>query len=266
MTPYASSIHLAPAGSNAWAGDADLDWSHAQGQFGGWTAAVLLEAARREEGAKGDPLSLSVLFTDAVKEGPVRLSTRCLRSGARLQFWRAELSQGDKVCAHAQITFGVRRETTAFTDARAPDAPPPDHPRLVKSEPPTNFGRQLEARWLTPSPLMVNAPSDTPATSVFWARTAKQYAMDHALLACLADFAPPRVMYRRGVFTFSSTVSMNVYFHATPEELAAVGEDYVLNETVCRRCEGGYFDHELKLWSRSGALLATSEQVAAFRD
>ncbi len=53
-------------------------------------------------------------------------------------------------------------------------------------------------------------------------------------------------------------MSMNIYFHASPEDLAAVGEDYVLNETVCRRCEGGYFDHELHLWSRSGALLATS--------
>jgi acyl-CoA thioesterase len=59
---------------------------------------------------------------------------------------------------------------------------------------------------------------------------------------------------------------MNVYFHAMPDELAGVGDDWVLSEVDCRRCEGGYFDHQLKLWSRSGALLATSEQVAAFRD
>jgi acyl-CoA thioesterase len=64
----------------------------------------------------------------------------------------------------------------------------------------------------------------------------------------------------------TSTVSMTVHFHATPEELAEVGDSYVLSEVHCRRCEGGYFDHELKLWSRSGALLATSEQMAAFRD
>jgi acyl-CoA thioesterase len=90
--------------------------------------------------------------------------------------------------------------------------------------------------------------------------------MDHAQLAMLADFSPPRVMIKRGAFMLSSTVSMNIYFHASPEDLDAVGEDYVLNETDCRRCEGGYFDHELHLWSRSGALLATSEQVAAYRD
>jgi len=61
-------------------------------------------------------------------------------------------------------------------------------------------------------------------------------------------------------------VSMNVYFHGADDEVAAVGSDFVLTETDCRRCEGGYFDHSLKLWSKSGALLMTSEQVAAFRD
>jgi acyl-CoA thioesterase len=73
-------------------------------------------------------------------------------------------------------------------------------------------------------------------------------------------------MIKLGRFMLSSTVSMNIYFHASSEELAAVGSDHVLSETVSRRCHGGFFDHELKLWSRSGALLATSEQVAAFRE
>jgi hypothetical protein len=59
---------------------------------------------------------------------------------------------------------------------------------------------------------------------------------------------------------------MTTHFHATPDEIAAVGARFVLNEVHCRRCEGGYFDHSLKLWSKSGALLMTSEQVAAFRD
>ena len=48
--------------------------------------------------------------------------------------------------------------------------------------------------------------------------------------------------------------------------VADAGNDFILSEVHCRRCEGGYFDHELKLWSRNGVLLATSEQVAAFRD
>ena len=82
----------------------------------------------------------------------------------------------------------------------------------------------------------------------------------------LADLAPPRVIWKREMISGSATVSMTTHFHATPDEMSAVGSRFVLSEVHCRRCEGGYFDHELRLWSPDGALLATSEQVAAFRD
>ena len=145
-----------------------------------------------------------------------------------------------------------------------PAPPPPESDKLVKSVPPVPFGQQFSARWATPSPLLGSA--DGPASSLFWIRDKFGRGIDHALLTAMADFAPPRVMYRTRKFVMSSTVSMTVHFHATDDELVDVNDGYVLSEVHCRRCEGGYFDHELKLWSRSGALLATSEQVAAFRD
>ncbi len=264
MTTFASSIVLKQAGANLWAGEADPAYSHFGGRFGGWTAAVLLRAAMLEEGERGDPLSLTVLYPDAIGDGPIQVSTRLLRSGSRLQFWRSELSQRDKLCAHAQVTFGIRRKTTRFTDAVMPAPPPPESDKLVESVPAVPFGQQFSARWATQSPLL--GADDGPASSLFWIRDKQGRAIDHVLLAALADFAPPRVMYKTRKFMMSSTVSMTVHFHATPEELADVGGNYVLSEVHCRRCEGGYFDHELKLWSRSGVLLATSEQVAAFRD
>jgi acyl-CoA thioesterase len=263
MNLFSSAVKLNPVGENLWAGSADPDYAHPGGRFGGWTAAALLKAAMEEPGERGDPLSLTVLFTDAVNDGPIFVSTRLLRAGARLQFWRAELSQGEKVRAHAQITFGARRETTGFTDAIMPEMPEPNDPSLLAFSPPTKFGEQLQARWLA-APIVPGQAFS--ARSVFWSRHKWGFGMDHLLLALLADYAPPRVALKRGAFLMSSTVSMNVYFHATPAELSSIGDDWVLSEVDCRRCEGGYFDHVLKLWSRSGALLATSEQVAAFRD
>jgi acyl-CoA thioesterase len=264
MTTFDSTIKLFPAGANGWLGEADPAYAHNGGRFGGYTAAVLLRAAMLEDGERGDPLSLTILFTDAVLDGPFEVSTRLLRAGSRLQFWRSELSQRGKLCAHAQATFGVKRPTTRFTDAVMPDAPSADSAGLVESTPPVPFGQQFSARWATPSPLL--SATDGPARSVFWIRDIQGRALDHVLLAAMADFAPPRVMYHTKRFVMSSTVSMTVHFHATADELAEVGGDYVLSEVECRRCEGGYFDHELRLWSKSGALLATSEQVAAFRD
>jgi acyl-CoA thioesterase len=266
MTRFEETIQLEPAGDNLWAGKVDPDYRGFGSQFGGWTGAALLRGVMVEPGERGQPLSLSVLFIEAIAEGPFEISTRLLRSGARLQFWRSELVQGGKVCAHAQATFGVRRETTRFTDAVMPHVAPSDSPKLVDSAPQIPFGRQFSSRWATPPPLSPENDPEGPASSLVWMRDTRGRPLDYPLLAAMADHAPPRVMFRRKAVTSSSTVSMTTHFHATPEELGEVGNAYILSEVHCRRCEGGYFDHELKLWSKSGVLLATSEQVAAFRD
>jgi acyl-CoA thioesterase len=266
MISFASTIELAPAGKNTWAGMVDPNYRGFGSQFGGWTGAALLHAAMLEPGERGLPLSLSVLFIEAIAEGPIQISTRMLRSGARLQFWRSELAQGEKLCAHAQATFGVRRETTRFTDAVMPHVVPPDSNKLTESSPPIPFGQQFVMRWATPGPLAPEHDPEMPASSLVWIKDRAGRPLDYPLLAAMADLAPPRVAWKRKAITQSSTVSMTTHFHATPDELAKVDAGFILSEVHCRRCEGGYFDHELKLWSRSGALLATSEQVAAFRD
>jgi acyl-coenzyme A thioesterase PaaI-like protein len=266
MISFADSLHLEPIGENLWRGEVDPAYRGFGSQFGGWTGAALLKGAMVEPGVNGDPLSLSALFIDAIGDGPYEISTRLLRSGARLQFWRSELSQRGRICAHAQATFGVRRKTTSFTDAVMPDAPPADTPGLFEWTPPSGFGAQFRSRWITPPPRSPGFDYSKPASSLVWQRDAAGRKMDTLLLAAIADLAPPRVMWRRESISGSATVSMTTHFHATAEEMEAVGARAILSEVHCRRCEGGYFDHELKLWSPEGVLLATSEQVAAFRD
>ncbi len=266
MLSFEDSLLLTPAGDNLWSGMVDADYRGFGSQFGGWTGAALLKAAMLEPGVKGAPLSLSVLFIEAIAEGPFEIATRLIRSGARLQFWRSELVQRGKVCAHAQATFGVRRETTRFTDAVMPAPPPPESEGLTDSSPDIAFGKQFVMRWATPGPLSPEHDADDPASSLVWVRDRRGRALDNLMLAAMADLAPPRVMWRRKARVNSSTVSMTTHFHATPQEIAETGAGFVLSEVHCRRCEGGYFDHELKLWSRSGVLLATSEQVAVFGD
>lgn len=266
MISFEDSIDLRPAGENLWSGEVDSAYRGFGSQFGGWTGAALLKAAIIEPGVNGDPLSLSVLFIEAIGDGPFEISTRLLRSGARLQFWRSELIQRGKVCAHAQATFGVRRETTRFTDAVMPDAPPPETKGLGEWSPPSGFGAQYQMRWITPGPRAPEADPTKPASSLVWVRDRLGRPVDTLQLAAMADLAPPRVIWKRESISGSATVSMTTHFHATREELAATDARFILSEVHCRRCEGGYFDHELKLWSPDGALLATSEQVAAFRD
>ena len=266
MLTFEDSIQLAATGDNLWAGEVDPNYKGFGSQFGGWTAAALLKAILVEPQAKGGPLSQSVLFLESIGDGAYTISTRLIRSGARLQFWRSELHQGGKCCAHAQVTLGVRRETTSFTDAIMPDAPPPETEGLGEWTPPAGFGAQYRSRWITQLPRTPGLDRSKPASSLVWQQDRAGRPLDLLMLAAIVDLAPPRVIWKREAITGSSTVSMTTHFHATPDEIAAVGSRFILSEVHCRRCEGGYFDHELKLWSPDGALLATSEQVAAFRD
>jgi acyl-CoA thioesterase len=257
-------IRLHHSGENLWLGEGDPRYTHPAGLFGGWTAAALLSAVGGEPGDRGEPLSLTVLYADAVLPSPLEISTRLLRSGSRLQFWRAELRQDERLRADAQITFGVRRRSFSFVDVTCPDAPPPE--AIPSAAPPPEtapFFRQFETRWVTTPPQI---RTGLPARSLFWLRNQHGRRLDAPGLAAIADFAPPRTFYFSTALRPSSTVSMNVYFHATRAELAEVEDDFVLSDVRARRCESGYYDHEVRIWSRSGALLATSEQVAAFRD
>lgn len=264
MSTFGDSIVLTSTGPNQWAGEADPNYAHPGGRFGGWTAAALVEAARREPGERGAPLSLSMLYLDPIKDGAVQISTRLLRAGKRIQFWRAELRQGETLCAHAQITFGVRAPSDSFTDVEMPKVPPPEDKSLLEGEAPVPFLQQFRIRWITASPLNLQDQGEKASTQT-WVKDVRERPIDNVLLAAMADLTPPRVLFHRKSWVMSSTVSMSVHFHATPEELERVGSDFVLSDVECRRCEGGYFDHELKLWSRDGALLATSEQVAVYK-
>lgn len=263
---FGASLSLASAGANGWSGIADPSYAGFGGQFGGWTAAALLKAILLEGQARGEPLSQSVLFIEAVSDAPFIISTRLIRSGARLQFWRSELHQEGRCCAHAQIVLGVRRDTTRFTDAVMPEAPPADTEGLAEWAPPAGFGAQYRSRWITPLPRSPGLDRTRPASSLVWQQDRAGRPLDVLALAAIADLAPPRILWKRETMTASSTVSMTTHFHATPQDIADVASRPILSEVHCRRCEGGYFDHELRLWSPAGVLLAVSQQVAVFRD
>ena len=63
-------------------------------------------------------------------------------------------------------------------------------------------------------------------------------------------------------FRPSATLTLSVYFHGTAEEIDAVGDDYLLNEaTGTRPGEQSTSGQQARLWSRGGALLATTEQL-----
>lgn len=62
-----------------------------------------------------------------------------------------------------------------------------------------------------------------------------------------------------------ATLTMSVYFHATADDLAEAGAGYVLNEATGSRGAQNTSGQQARLWSPTGALLATTEQLAWYR-
>jgi len=260
-------LTLSRAEPGLWRGDVDPAYSNGMsgafiGQFGGWIAAALLKAALGDAPEGQIARSLNAHFFSPVRPGALSVRVRVLRKGKSVSFWQSELVQGEDVRAQAVITVGAAREDVhAHHFAGRPQAPPPDAAGLAAFSPPTPFGRSLEARWVSGAPFT----GDQSGRSLFWSRTAAPARLDATMLALLADYMPPRVFYRANNFVPSSTLSMNVYFHAAPAEMAAVGEGHVLADVQGRRVGAGYWDHTAAFWSADGVLLSTTEQLALHR-
>ncbi len=265
MTSFDEAVALHALESDRWRGHADRRHESISGMFGGWTAAVSLQAVLRTAGAVGStatPAALTVHFVDRITPGEdVVLAVARLGGGRSLAHWRAELlpAGGDRVLAHAMVTLANRRESDTHLEPVMPEAPDPTS--LSEFRAPGAQGQQTMIR-----PIWGHPPFNQASTSSgAWIRMVEPRPLDPTLLAYLADQFAPRSFYWNDGPRPSATVTMSVYFHATADELAAAGEDYLLNEAVGTRGEQSTSGAQLRMWSRAGALLATSEQLCWFR-
>jgi phage terminase large subunit-like protein len=90
--------------------------------------------------------------------------------------------------------------------------------------------------------------------------------MDKAMLGMVTDHSPPRAMYALGRTVSTTTLSLTAYLHATEADLSEVGEDFILVECEGRIGNAGASDERSSYWTRNGKLLATSEQLAWYRE
>jgi acyl-CoA thioesterase len=265
---FSDTLFLKRHSSKAWDGEVDPRYANdfggvLIGQFGGWTAAMLLKAALGDAQPGQFPRSLSVHFLSAIEPGAFLIRTSCLRQGRTVAFWQADLLQGEAVRATAIVIVGATRaDASSHAFAMIPKAQDPETPGLPRFGPPTPFAQMLESRWIEGVPFQ---NTEIPARSLLWMRTVPPTKLDAAALTLCADFIPPRIFYVTGAFVPTTTLSLSIYFYGTPEETEAVGDGYVLAEIKGRRASGGFWEHTASLWSAEGALLASTEQHSVHR-
>jgi acyl-CoA thioesterase len=262
MTALDASLALECIDQGQWRAHADPKREANSGMFGGWTAALLLKGVLDDPRAEGAASAITVHFIGRVEPGSVlRLRTDRLGGSRSVAHWRSDLWIEGKadLAATATIVLANRRESDQFTEAQFPAAPPPE--ALPMFHPPGSFGQTMEMRIVGDG----NPFSQPTTRSLAWERETSGRPMDALQLVYLSDVGWPRVFALSPGPRPSSTITMSVYIHATPGELAACGDDYILSDMIGTRIEHSTTGSRAQLWSRLGPLLATTEQLCWFR-
>jgi len=258
---------LTSLGPGRWRTHAGTQWSNpGGGLWGGYAIGLCVRVMEAEPEALGEALSLTLTYAGRMPWGDIDIRTRRLRQGGSIGVWEVELlpAGADEVGIHAIVTMARRPDTPAFAFARMPECPPPEElPAPVTPVMATqHYGASaLERRTLEGFP---PTPGDS-SRSLAWVRS-KRGPMDKAILGMITDNSAPRAFYALGPTIMTTTLSLTAYLHGTAEEIEAVGDDYILVECEGRVGGGGASDERSSYWRRDGKLLATSEQLAWYRE
>lgn len=261
MSDLAEALTLRP-GDGCWTALADPRYESINSMFGGWTVAVCLLAAVQQADPQHRPSAITTNFIEAIPPtSEVRIRTRRLGGGRSIEHWVTEITPIDeeRILAHAVVVMTNRRSTDGHVQAKMPNAPDPN--TLEEFHAPGTQGERTLIR-----PIAGHPPHDSDDTfSLAWVRDLTGRTVDHAQLAFLADQFAPRSFFWSDGPRPSATLTMTVYFHGTDDEIASVGDDYILSEAIASRGESSTCGQHARMWSRSGALLATSEQLSWYR-
>lgn len=256
-------VALEPAGPGRWQAYADPDHESINGMFGGWTSAVSLAAVMASADDALRPSALTVNYLAAVTPGTKQMVQVKRLGGSRsTDHWRADLRAADTgdLQASASVVLTARRPTDGHDQWVMPDAAEPEI--LEEFHAPGTQGQQTDIRNVTGTEASYGC-GDT--RTLAWIAMASHRPLDHLQLAYLADQYAPRSFYWGVGVRPSATLTMSVYFHATDDDLAEAGGGYLLNEASGTRGANATSGQQARLWSRTGTLLATTEQLAWYR-
>jgi hypothetical protein len=248
------------------------DYWNMVGPFGGTTAAVMLQSVLRHPDLLGEPVALTVNYAAAVSLGEFEVLAVPVRTNRSTQHWTLEMSQAGAdgrlhVTTTGTAVTAVRRETWGTNDLPMPDVPSPeDVPRLNIGPARVTWLHRYEMRPISgPIPTRWDGTGEHSET-LMWLRDDVPRPLDFASLAAMSDTFYPRVWLRRATPVPIGTVSITTYFHTDSSLLDEVGSGYLLGRATGQQFRNGYFDQVAQLWSETGALLATSNQIVYFKE
>ncbi len=231
--------------------------------FGGWGAAICAKAVEMHEECQSRLISQTTTFLTGVGPGEVLVTTNLMRSGASTQFWRIELSQNETLAITADVITSNRRQTKLNYQLEMPATKSPEESISLNEVTPivSSWGGTYDQRIAKGHPFSVN---ETPE-SLIWIKESDGRSLDRVSLFSILDTPMPRTFFITEDFHPGSTVSMSCYIFASDDDIAEAGSDYLLLRVDGATTRNSATDSRVELWSRSGSLLATSNQIGFFR-
>ena len=262
MHAFDEAVRLQPLGEGRYRGHTSEKYWNFVGPFGGITAATALNGLLQRTERIGDPLSLTANFMAPIKAGAFDVETKLVRSNRSTQHWSVQLVQEGEAVLGAIAVFAARRDTWGLREAVPPEAPPPEACRKFEPRMEILWPRMYEMRYARGHFGKENPDSVTHC----WLRDQPERSLDHASLTAICDAFFPRIFLRRPKMAPIATVSLNVYYHVDAVELAAEGSMHVLCVAKAQVFNKGYYDQEGQVWGRDGKLLATTQQIAWYKE
>lgn len=258
-----NALKLSRSGEEVWTAHADPNYEAANGMFGGWTTAIALRAVCADADGDATPAAMTVNFVSTVEpDTDILIRTRRVGGGRSVSYWQSEVTAPESPAplAIASVVLTARRDTDGHVEVKMPEAPDPATLEVTYPAPGPHGERTIVR------PITGVSPRERQSTySTSWVRETSGRRVDHLQLAFLADHREPRSFFWSDGPRPSTTLTLSVYFHATHDELAAVGDDDVLSEAFGTRGAQSTSEEHVRLWSRQGALLATSVQMDWYR-
>lgn|SRR5699024_411482 len=262
--PFDAAIYLTKE-NEKYIGKTSDAYKNMIGPFGGVTAASLLKAIIDHPERKGEPISLTVNFAAAIKDGKFSIQPRLRRSTRTTQHWYVELKQKGSVSITATAVLARRKDTWSETEARMPEVPLAGELASIPVEGLPAWVGQYDMRIVKGIPDLANPKIVEDSTTLQWIKDVPDRPLDVFSLTSICDAFFPRIFVKRNEMGLIGTVSLTVHFHADLKTIGENGERHILAKAWANKFYNRFFDQTGEVWSEEGELLATTNQMVYFR-
>ena len=270
--PFDQAMQLTPGQlANSFVGVTSPAYWNMVGPFGGYTAALALQAVMQHPALLGEPVAMTVNYAGATTEGEFTITATPTRTNRSTQHWVIELSQTNaagqqEVAMTATAMTAVRRDVWHANDAAMPVACKPLDVNRTQREGSPAWLERYNMRFIEGAIPEQMDGAEASSQCRLWVRDEPPRPLSFTSLAALADVFYPRIWLRRAKRVAAGTVSMTTYFHASAAQLSQVGSGYLLGQAQSQTFQHGFFDQSAQLWSEAGLLLATSTQLVYYKE